>query len=176
MRSSSVSKVPVLSGKNGKTMIRLSLATALLMPIAETAWAQLAVNCTQALRFATIAACGGGGTLRVTAKSGKTTDLGCIIPLGAAKRAVCTVKSFATSGSLQVKVTAKSMKIGGPASMSVKNFNIGTAAGGPTKTYASVSLTATPLTFGVGGSRLATGGQTTGNYSGQLVMTVMFTP
>lgn len=163
--------------RNAKqTVVHLSLAVAMLMPLAQAAQAQFAVNCTQALRFDTVAACGAGGTLKVTAKSGKITDIGCIIPLGTAKRGVCTARSFATSGSLQIKVSAKTVTVGGPGTMPVKQFNIGTASGGPTKTYTSAALTATPFTFGLGANLIGAGGQTLGNYSGQVVMTVIFTP
>lgn len=163
------------SPRGAGALVRLSLAVAALLP-ANEAYAQFAVNCTQKLQFDTIAACGAGGTLRVTAKSGKTTDLGCVIPLGTPQRAICSAKSFTTNGSLQIKVSAKTDKVSGPATMVVKSFNIGTSAGGPTKTYGSVTLTATPLTFGVGASLLATGGQTLGTYNGQVIMTVIFTP
>lgn len=153
----------------------LSLAVACLMPASE-AYAQFAVNCSQHLHFDTVAACAGGGTIKVSAKSGKVARAGCAYVLGTPQRAVCTAKSFSTSGSIQVKVTAKTTNVSGPGVMQVKNFNIGTAAGGPTKTYLSATLTATPLTFGIGGDLIINGGQSIGSYSGSVVITVMYTP
>lgn len=166
-------KSPTIPAK--RKMVRLSLAVALLMPLSEAAQAQ-AVNCTQALRFDTIAACGGGGSIKITPKSGKVSRSGCAFPFGTPLRAVCSAKSFATSSSIQVKVSATTAKINGPASMKVKSFKIGTAAGGPTKTWTAGMLSATPLVFGIGGNLNVNGGQSLGSYSGNLVITVTFTP
>lgn len=157
-------------------MVRVSLAVALLLPMAEVAHAQLAANCTQALQYGTLAACIGGGTVRVTPASGKVFTSGCAVVMGSPKQAKCTVKSFATNGSLQIKVSAKTVNITGPGTMPVNQFNIGTVAGGSTKTYTSLALTATPLAFGVGGEVTLSGGQAFGNYSGNVIMTVIFTP
>ena len=156
-------------------IVRLSLAVALLLPISE-AYAQFDLNCTRPIQFGSFAPCGGGGSVTVTPATGNVTTAGCVVLLGTPKQALCSVKSFATSGSIQVKLSAKTTNIAGPGVMQVKSFNIATAGGGPTRTWTSAALTATPLSFGVGGKIAAGGGQLNGNYSGSLIMTVMFTP
>lgn len=152
----------------------LSLAVAALLPVSE-AYAQLAVNCTRAIQYGSLAACGGGGSIKVTPAGAVTTN-GCVVVFGTPKQALCSVKSFATTGSIQVKLSAKTTNVTGPGAMQVDNFNIGTAAGGPTQTWTSVALTATPLKFGIGGALDVNPGQVNGIYTGNLIMTVTFTP
>ncbi len=170
MPENSGRKFPRSAGR----MVALSLAAATLLPAAE-AYAQLAVNCTQALRFATFAPCSAGGSIKVT-PGGAATDGGCVVLLGVPKQAVCSAKSFATTGSIQIKLAPKTTNVTGPGTMPLKSFNIGTAAGGPTKTWTDAALTATPLVFGVGGLLGVSPGQPNGIYSGNLIMTVTFTP
>jgi len=153
--------------------VALSLAVASLLPVAE-AYAQQA-NCTQGLQFASLAPCGGGGSVKIT-PGGAVSDVGCVIIMGAPKQAVCTVKSFATTSSIQVKMAAKTTNVTGPGLMQLKSFNIGTAAGGPTKIWTDAALTATPFTFGIGGLLDINAGQVNGIYNGGLIVTVTFTP
>ncbi len=171
-------KKPRKKTKAREKMVQISLAVALLMPTAEVAQAQFAVNCSRPILYDTFAPCGGGGTITVTPNTGKISTNGCIVILGTPKEARCSAKSFATTGSISIQLSAKQLDIkgGGTRTMSVKNFNIGTSAGGPTKVYTSAALTADPLLFGVGADLLVGPAQTNGAYSGNLVMTVIFTP
>lgn len=161
--------------KAKQPMVTLSLAVAMLMPMAEAAQAQFAANCTRSLIYDTFAECG-GGKITVTPNTGNVLTNGCVVVLGSPKQALCTAKNFATTGSINVQMTAKKINLTGPGVMQLKNFNIGTAAGGATKTYTSASLTATPLLFGIGGRLLVNGGQALGAYSGKVTVTVTFTP
>jgi hypothetical protein len=162
------------SGFASGRMVALSLAAAALWPVAG-AHAQLAVNCTQVMNFDDLAACGGGGSVKVT-PGGAVSDGGCVLVLGTPKQAKCSVQNFATSGSIQVKMSAKTINLTGAGTMQLKSFNIATPAGGPTKTWTDVALTATPLEFGVGGLLSVNPGQSNGVYSGNVIMTVTFTP
>lgn len=157
-------------------MIRLSLAIAMLMPLASPAMAQMTIKCPTGLRFGNFATHGGnGGRITVTPGGGVNTT-GNIVTLTAPQNGVCKVASFATTGSLQIKVSMDTMNVtGGTGVMSVNNFNIGTAAAGETKTYLSASLTATPLAFGVGGRLNINNNQVFGGYSGSITMTAIFT-
>ncbi|MCB9990424.1 MAG: DUF4402 domain-containing protein [Rhodospirillales bacterium] len=156
-------------------MVPLSLAVALLIPLSE-AYAQFDLNCAQALRFGSVAPCGGvGGSITIT-PAGAISSKGCVVMMNTPKQALCTVKSYATSGTIQVKLSAKKTVVNGPGTMDVKAFNIATAGGGPTYTFSSTALTATPMTFGVGGRLIINAGQAFGAYSGNLMMKVTFTP
>ena len=159
-----------------KQMVRITLAAALLMPLAEAAYGQLAVNCTQKLVFDTIAVCGAGGTLQVQ-PDGDVVSTACVIPIGGPQEGICKIaKITSTTGSLQLKMTATTTNISGPAAMKVQNFNLNTDAGGTTITFSSAALTKTFMTIGVGADLVANGGQLIGSYSGQLLLQAIFTP
>lgn len=164
------------SGGQAARMVRLSLAVASLMPLAEVANAQLAVNCAQDLQFGPFSTCGGGGSIKITPVNGNATTGGCIILMGTPKQAKCSVKSFSTTGSLKIQVTTTQTDVKGAGTMKLDNFNIATAGGGATKTYTSAMLTATPLKFGVGGLLDVANGQAEGAYSGKVLIKVFFTP
>jgi len=147
-----------------------------LMPLSEMAHAQFAVNCTRSLIYDTLASCGLKGTVTITPATGNVSVKGCIPVLGTALAGRCTVKSFATSGSLKVQALTKKTNLTGAGTMEISDFNIATAGAGRTKTWTSGQLTATPLVFDVGGKLKVGAPQANGVYSGKIMMRATFTP
>lgn len=161
--------------KNRQTLVRLSVAVALCLPAVEPAMAQVGLQCSQKLAVGRFVNCGNGGYLTIGPTGAQKTGSGCFTFIDAPQQALCKAMTFATTGTLKISMSGTKLSMTGAGKITMDFFNIGTAAGGRTKTYTSGSLTASPLTFGIGGRMKIDNGEAAGSYSGKMTVTVTFT-
>lgn len=168
-------------GTSGRQMVRLSMAVACLAPFGAVCVPALPVlamtaSCPNKIDFGKFAIAGGIGNLTVTPGSAVPAKPS-VVTITAPKPGVCKVAGFTgTTGTLKVQVTATkaNMTFGGNV-MTVEDFNIGSKNAGRTKNYFSVSLTKTSKTYHVGARLHIGGGDSSGHYTGSVIIIHTYT-
>lgn len=156
-------------------MVRLTLASAMIMPLAISARAQPTIACDeQPMKFGRLHNCGGGGQLTITPAGLMVTD-GCIKALGTPQEVVCRITTpTPQTQAIKINMTTSSFDLTGPGTMALDNFNIFSKSAGPTITFPSASFTSTQKLIGIGARLNLSPSQAAGSYSGSVNVSITF--
>lgn len=128
------------------------------------------VKCIQDIQFGSIVSCGTANTVRID-PTGTRSASGCLVVSGPSSRGRCIIKGkFFPVTPMTVSITAPSYNIAsGGNKMVVDNFDLNTAAAGPT-----ITVTAFITTVDIGATLNVGASQAAGTYTGAATINVNY--